>query len=62
MGCFPRRDRSGLVPRPTAWGKRTVAPASPPYGPYLTLGAALWVFIGPAFLSWYLALSSGLRG
>ena len=26
------------------------------------LGATLWVFIGPAFLNWYLALSSGLRG
>lgn len=43
-------------------GKRREWAARIPFGPYLALGAALWVFIGPAFLSWYLALSSGLRG
>jgi leader peptidase (prepilin peptidase)/N-methyltransferase len=42
--------------------KRREWAARIPFGPYLALGAALWVFIGPAFLSWYLALSSGLKG
>jgi leader peptidase (prepilin peptidase)/N-methyltransferase len=42
--------------------KRREWAARIPFGPYLALGAALWVFIGPAFLTWYLALSSGLRG
>lgn len=27
-----------------------------PFGPYLTLGAILWVFMGEAFLVWYLRL------
>ncbi|MCP5541450.1 MAG: prepilin peptidase [Akkermansiaceae bacterium] len=27
-----------------------------PFGPYLTLGAVLWVFAGEAFLGWYLGL------
>jgi len=25
-----------------------------PFGPYLALGALLWIFIGPEFLAWYL--------
>jgi leader peptidase (prepilin peptidase)/N-methyltransferase len=41
--------------------KRREWAARIPFGPYLALGAALWVFIGPAFLAWYLALSGGLR-
>lgn len=41
--------------------KRREWAARIPFGPYLALGAALWVFCGPAFLSWYLAMSSGLR-
>lgn len=41
--------------------KRREWAARIPFGPYLALGAVLWVFIGPAFLTWYLALSSGLR-
>lgn len=27
-----------------------------PFGPYLTLGAILWIFMGEAFLHWYLQL------
>lgn len=42
--------------------KRREWAARIPFGPYLALGATLWVFIGPAFLAWYLALSNGLRG
>jgi len=42
--------------------KRREWAARIPFGPYLALGAALWVFIGPAFLAWYLALSGGLKG
>ena len=41
--------------------KRREWAARLPFGPYLALGATLWVFCGPAFLTWYLALSSGLR-
>jgi leader peptidase (prepilin peptidase)/N-methyltransferase len=41
--------------------KRREWAARIPFGPYLALGSLLWVFIGPAFLNWYLALSSGLR-
>jgi leader peptidase (prepilin peptidase)/N-methyltransferase len=41
--------------------KRREWAARIPFGPYLALGAALWVFGGPAILNWYWALSSGLR-
>lgn len=40
--------------------KRREWAARIPFGPYLALGAALWVFCGPAFLAWYLELSRGL--
>ncbi len=41
--------------------KRREWAARIPFGPYLALGSLLWVFVGPAFLNWYLTLSSGLR-
>ena len=31
-----------------------------PYGPYLALGAVLWMFWGPAIVNWYLGLLNGL--
>ncbi|MEM1443953.1 MAG: prepilin peptidase, partial [Verrucomicrobiota bacterium] len=32
-----------------------------PFGPYLALGAFLWLFVGPALWVWYIgALRSGL--
>lgn len=30
-----------------------------PFGPYLALGATLWIFFGPAFMQWYWALTFG---
>jgi leader peptidase (prepilin peptidase)/N-methyltransferase len=30
-----------------------------PYGPYIALAAALWVFAGPALLAWYRHLILG---
>lgn len=32
-----------------------------PFGPYLTLGAILWLFIGPAFMAWYLGIMGFMR-
>jgi leader peptidase (prepilin peptidase)/N-methyltransferase len=31
-----------------------------PFGPYLALGALLWVFVGPGVVAWYLAQASGV--
>ncbi len=33
-----------------------------PFGPYLALGAALWVFAGPAIMDWYLAFLAPAQG
>jgi len=33
-----------------------------PFGPYLTLGAFLWVFTGPAIWFWYLGIFQGALG
>lgn len=41
--------------------KRREWAARIPFGPYLALGATIWVFFGPALVQWYWALSSGLR-
>ena len=30
-----------------------------PFGPYLAAGAVIWLFTGPEFLEWYLALARG---
>ena len=30
-----------------------------PYGPYLALGALLWVFVGRAFVNWYFSFLNG---
>ena len=41
-----------MVPRvlgKAEWGAKI------PFGPYLALGAALWVFYGPQFLAWYIS-------
>jgi leader peptidase (prepilin peptidase)/N-methyltransferase len=27
-----------------------------PFGPYLSAGALLWLFVGPRLVDWYLAL------
>jgi leader peptidase (prepilin peptidase)/N-methyltransferase len=32
-----------------------------PYGPYLALGALIWLFWGPALWNWYMALLLGPR-
>ena len=29
-----------------------------PFGPYLALGALIWLFAGPAIIAWYLDLNS----
>jgi leader peptidase (prepilin peptidase) / N-methyltransferase len=33
-----------------------------PFGPYLALGATIWVFFGPAVMTWYKGLISGWMG
>jgi leader peptidase (prepilin peptidase)/N-methyltransferase len=33
-----------------------------PFGPYLALGALLWLFYGPEFFEWYLNKMGSLRG
>jgi prepilin signal peptidase PulO-like enzyme (type II secretory pathway) len=33
-----------------------------PFGPYLTLGAFLWVFTGPAIWFWYLGIFRSALG
>ena len=40
--------------------KRREWAARVPFGPYLALGAALWIFIGPAFVRWYLGMAAGV--
>jgi leader peptidase (prepilin peptidase)/N-methyltransferase len=35
---------------------RRVWSAKLPFGPYLALGALVWMFFGPAFVGWYLGL------
>ena len=39
-----------------ALGKREWS-AKIPFGPYLALGALVWLFAGPEILAWYLAFS-----
>ena len=39
-----------------ALGKREWS-AKIPFGPYLALGALVWMFSGPEIMAWYLALS-----
>lgn len=40
LACIGRRDASGRIP----------------FGPYLALGAILWIFIGPQVIDWYFGL------
>ena len=51
--CFALRSAP-----PTTWelGKREWS-AKIPFGPYLALGALVWMFAGPQILAWYLAFS-----
>ncbi|PWU09789.1 MAG: prepilin peptidase [Verrucomicrobia bacterium] len=44
-----------------ALGKRELG-SRIPYGPYIALAAALWIFFGPEFTDWWWRLSSGLMG
>lgn len=39
LTCVGRRDASGRIP----------------FGPYLALGALIWIFAGPAIVDWYLS-------
>jgi leader peptidase (prepilin peptidase)/N-methyltransferase len=39
-------------------GKR-VWSAKLPFGPYLAVGALIWMFFGPALIGWYLAMMIG---
>ncbi len=43
-----------IVLRRREWAARI------PFGPYLALGATLWIFFGPAFIQWYWTLTFGL--
>lgn len=45
----------GVVPR--LFGKSEWS-AKIPFGPYLSLGALLWLFTGPEIVAWYLALTA----
>ena len=42
--------------------KRREWAARLPFGPYLALGATVWVFFGPQLLDWYLLLSGSVPG